>query len=153
MGNQKQPALNVSDAEKKPHGRYEQRAYCTTPASNELKKCGDWKTLRSIVLTITYRIDDSKDRGDGEVRYFIMSFGSNAQRFASAVRQHWGIENSLHWVMDVTFHEDESRIRKDDGAENVRWLRRLAITLIKHNTTRKTSIRQKRLRAGDDFGF
>jgi len=65
----------------------------------------------------------------------------------------WGIENSLHWVMDVTFREDESRIRKDNGAENVSWLRRLAVTLIKHNTTRQASFRQKRLRAGYDFEF
>jgi len=143
----------VSDAEKKPHGRYERRTYYTMPAPKELKESGDWKNLRSIGLTITYRSDDPKDWGDGEVRYFIMSFGSDAERFGSAVRQHWGIENSLHWVMDVTFREDESRIRKDHGAENVSWLRRLAITLIKHNTTRKASIRQKRLRAGYDFEF
>lgn len=143
----------VSDAEKKPHGRYERRTYHTMPAPKELKESGDWKNLRSIGLTITYRSDDPKDWGDGEVRYFIMSFGSDAERFGSAVRQHWGIENSLHWVMDVTFREDESRIRKDHGAENVSWLRRLAITLIKHNTTRKASIRQKRLRAGYDFEF
>lgn len=143
----------VSDAEKKPHGRYERRTYYTMPAPKDLKESGDWKNLRSIGLTITYRSDDPKDWGDGEVRYFIMSFGSDAERFGSAVRQHWGIENSLHWVMDVTFRKDESRIRKDHGAENVSWLRRLAITLIKHNTTRKASIRQKRLRAGYDFEF
>jgi predicted transposase YbfD/YdcC len=143
----------VSDAEKKPHGRYEHRVYHTMPAPQELKDTGDWKNLRSIGLTITYRSDNPTNWGDGEVRYFIMSFGSDAERFGSAVRQHWGIENSLHWVMDVTFREDESRIRKDYGAENVSWLRRLAITLIKHNTTRKASIRQKRLRAGYDFEF
>jgi len=143
----------VSDAQKKPHGRYERRLYYTLPAPQGLKDSGDWKNLRSIGLTITYRSDDPKDWGDGEVRYFIMSFGSDAERFGSAVRKHWGIENSLHWVMDVTFREDESRIRKDHGAENVSWLRRLAITLIKHNQTRKASIRQKRLRAGYDFEF
>lgn len=143
----------VSDAEKKPHGRYERRLYFTLPAPKSLQDNGDWKNLRSIGLTITYRSDDPNDWGDGEVRYYIMSFGSDAERFGSAVRQHWGIENSLHWVMDVTFREDESRIRKDNGAENVSWLRRLAVTLIKHNTTRKASIRQKRLRAGYDFEF
>ena len=143
----------VHDVDKKPHGRYEQRLYYTMPAPKSLKDSGDWKDLRSIGLTLTYRSDDPKNWGDGEVRYYIMSFASDAARFGSAVRQHWGIENSLHWVMDVTFREDESRIRKDNGAENVSWLRRLAVTLIKHNATRKASIRQKRLRAGYDFEF
>lgn len=143
----------VCNADKKPHGRYERRIYYTLPAPKFLKKTGDWKNLRSIGLTMTYRSNDPNDWGEGEVRYYIMSFGSNAERFGSAVRQHWGIENSLHWVMDVTFREDESRIHKDNGAENMSWLRRLAVTLIKHNTTRKASIRQKRLRAGYDFEF
>ena len=143
----------VAETEKRPHGRYEKRHYYTMPAPKSLTASGDWKNLRSIGLTITYRSDDPSDWGDGEVRYYIMSFGSDAERFGSAVRQHWGIENSLHWVMDVTFREDESRIRKDYGGENVSWLRRLAVTLIKNNETQKGSIRQKRLRAGYDFEF
>ncbi len=138
----------VANNEKKPHGRYEKRCSFTLPAPKALTASGDWKNLQSIGLTITYRNNDPNDWGDGEVRYYIMSFESDAKRFANAVRQHWGIENSLHWVMDVTFRENESRIHKDYGGENVSWLRRLAVTLIKHNTTQKGSIRQKRLRAG-----
>jgi predicted transposase YbfD/YdcC len=87
------------------------------------------------------------------VRYYINSFASDAKRFAGAVRGHWGIENSLHWVMDVTFREDDSRIHKDYGGENVSWLRRLAISLIKRDTTIKDSIRSKRIRAGYDVEF
>lgn len=143
----------VHDGQKKPHGRYEHRLFYTLPSPKSLKETGDWKSLRSIGLTITYRSDDPNDWGDGDVRYYIMSFGSDAKRFGSAVRQHWGIENSLHWVMDVTFREDESRIRKDHGGENVSWLRRLAVTLIKNHETLKASVRQKRLRAGYDFEF
>ena len=139
------------DAKTRPHRRYERRIYYTLPASKSLKDGGEWKNVRSIGLTITYRSDDPNDWGEGEVRYYIMSFTSDAERFGSAVRLLWGIENSLHWVMDLTFREDESRIRKDFGAENVSWLRRLTVTLLKHNTTRTASIRQKRLRAGYDF--
>jgi predicted transposase YbfD/YdcC len=69
------------------------------------------------------------------------------KRFAKAVRGHWGIENSLHWVLDVTFSEDHSRIRKDHGAENMALLRRLAVSLLKQDTSRG-SIRRKRKRAG-----
>jgi predicted transposase YbfD/YdcC len=143
----------VSDTQKKPHGRYEKRVYYTMPVPKKIKDTGDWKRISSIGLTITYRASSPKDWGDGEVRYFIMSFASDAERFGSAVRQHWGIENSLHWVMDMTFREDESRIQKDYGAENFSWLRRLAISLLKNNETRKGSIRNKRLRAGYDFEF
>ncbi len=113
----------VTQSEKKPHGRYEKRHYYTMPVPKGIKESGDWKRIRSIGLTITYRSSDPADWGDGEVRYFIMSFASEAERFGKAVRQHWGIENSLHWVMDMTFREDESRIQKDYGAENFSWLR------------------------------
>jgi len=143
----------VSDTQKKPHGRYEKRVYYTMPVPKKIKDTGDWKRISSIGLTITYRASSPDAWGDGEVRYFIMSFASDAERFGSAVRQHWGIENSLHWVMDMTFREDESRIQKDYGAENFSWLRRLAISLLKNNETRKGSIRNKRLRAGYDFEF
>lgn len=102
-------------------------------------------------MTITYRHVD-KDC-DGEVRYYINSFDSDAKRFANAVRSHWGIENSLHWVMDVTFREDASKIHKDHGGKNVSWLRRLAITLIKRDTTIKDTIRGKRIRAGYNVDF
>lgn len=126
---------------------------CLFPRKSRRLETGDWKRIRSIGLTITYRASSPENWGDGEVRYFIMSFTSNAERFGTAVRQHWGIENSLHWVMDMTFREDESRIQKDYGAENFSWLRRLAISLLKNNETRKGSIRNKRLRAGYDFNF
>jgi predicted transposase YbfD/YdcC len=137
----------------RPHGRVETREYFTLPVSETLRTRADWAGLKSIGLTITYRGQGSAAAEDGEVRYYIMSFDSNVEQFANAVRQHWGIENSLHWVMDVTFREDESRIHKDHGGENVSWLRRLAITLIKNDTSLKDSIRAKRIRAGYDRNY
>lgn len=138
---------------KRPHGRVESRSYYTLPASDQLRTRKDWEGLKSIGMTITYRGKGTKAAEEGEVRYYIMSFASDVQEFARAARSHWGIENSLHWVMDVTFREDESRIRKDHGGENVSWLRRLAITLIKNDKTRKDSIRGKRIRAGYDISY
>jgi len=135
----------------KGHGRTEVRYYYTMPVPETLRTAHEWKGLKSIGMTITCRNADL-DR-DGDVRYYINSFPSDAERFAGAVRGHWGIENSLHWVMDVTFREDESRIHKDHGGENVSWLRRLAISLIKRDTTIKDSIRSKRIRAGYDIKF
>jgi predicted transposase YbfD/YdcC len=137
--------------DEKVHGRTEVRDYYTMPAPESMRTAHDWKGLKSIGMTITYRTVALDC--DSNVRYYINSFPSDAKKFAKAVRGHWGIENSLHWVMDVTFREDESRIRKDHGGENVSWLRRLAITLIKRDTTIKDSIRSKRIRAGYDVAF
>ena len=134
---------------KRPHGREESRHYYSMPAPNSMRSKSDWKGLKSIGMTITYRGQDS----DGEVRYYIMSFANDVKKFAHAVRSHWGIENSLHWVMDVTFREDECRIRDDHGGENVSWLRRIATTILKNDTTRKDSVRAKRVRAGYDVNF
>lgn len=137
------------ETHEKGHGRTDSRYYYTMPAPDTLRTAHEWKGLRSIGMTITYRHENS----DGDIRYYINSFASDAKRFAGAVRGHWGIENSLHWVMDVTFREDESRIHKDHGGENVSWLRRLATSLIKRDTTIKDSIRSKRVRAGYDVEF
>lgn len=134
---------------KRPHGRDESRYYYTMPVPKMLEGKANWKNLTSIGMTVTYRSKGA----EGEVRYYIMSFKNDVEAFARAVRSHWAIENSLHWVMDVTFREDECRIRKDHGGENVSWLRRLAITILKNDTTRKDSIRAKRIRAGYDLSF
>lgn len=139
------------ETHEKGHGRTDARHYYTMPVPESLRTAHQWKGLQSIGMTVTYRHADRDC--DGDVRYYINSFASDAKTFARAVRGHWGIENSLHWVMDVTFREDESRIHKDHGGENVSWLRRLAITLIKRDTTIKDSIRSKRVRAGYNVEF
>lgn len=146
------PQSHIVDP-KRPHGRHEERYYYTIPAPKTLRTGDRWAGLKSIGLTVTRRGRSAASLGDGEVRYYIMSFASDVERFAEAVRGHWGIENSLHWVMDVSFREDESRIRKDHGGENVSWLRRLAITLLKNETGIKDSIRAKRIRAGYDVHY
>jgi predicted transposase YbfD/YdcC len=78
---------------------------------------------------------------------------NSAQRFGHAIRSHWGIENSLHWVLDVCFREDESRIRKDNAPENFAVLRHIALNMIKRETKLKKSIKSKRLRAGWDNDY
>lgn len=127
-------------------GRQERRHYYVTPLPESMRAFrADWKQLTSIgqAINITWR----DGREVSEVRYFILSLPPLVKRFAAAVRGHWGIENSLHWVLDVTFREDESRIRKDHGPENFATLRRLALTLLKRDTS-PGSIKKKRKRAG-----
>ncbi len=105
---------------------------------------GNQEKLTTLGQVISLTERDGKECS--EVRYYISSLKPGVKRFSQAVRGHWGIENSLHWVLDVTFNEDQSRIRKDHGPENFALLRRFAITLIKQDTS-PGSIKKKRKRA------
>jgi predicted transposase YbfD/YdcC len=128
------------------HGRQERRTYYITALPDSLRSFGDeWKQLTSIGQAINFTIRDGREVS--EVRYFILSLPPQVKRFAAAVRGHWGIENSLHWTLDMTFREDESRIRKDHGPENFATIRRAALGLIKQDKS-KGSVRKKRKRAG-----
>jgi len=127
------------------HGRREQREYYIVPLPDSLRAFrNDWKNLTSIGQAIN--ITERDGRETSEVRYYILSLESKVKPFAAAVRGHWGIENCLHWVLDVTFREDESRIRKDHGPENFASIRRAALSIIKRDTS-KGSIKKKRKRA------
>ena len=129
----------------KAHGRRETRYYYHSPPPAALGElAAPWPGLASVgqVVSITER--DGKETS--EVRFYISSLKPSVKRFAAAVRGHWGIENSLHWVLDVTFDEDRSRIRKDYGPHNFALLRRFAVSLIKQDTS-PGSVRRKRKRA------
>jgi predicted transposase YbfD/YdcC len=131
----------------KGHGRVEERDYYITPVPDTLRNREAWRELKSIGQVVRQVERDGKITG--ELSLYISSLDANAQQFAKAVRGHWGIENSCHWVLDVTFEEDRSRIRKDHGPENFAMLRRLAIALIKRIPA-KTSIRRHRKKAAWD---
>ena len=127
------------------HGRQEERHYYSAGIPPELlEELSAWKGCRSLGVAISYVQREGKMAD--ETRYFISSLKSNVRQFSEAVRGHWGIENSMHWTLDLTFREDESRIRKDYGPDNFALLRRMALTLIKRDTSRG-SVRRKRKRA------
>lgn len=129
----------------KSHGRIEQRFYYQSPLPDSLRPfVKNWKGLTTVgqVIAVTHR--EGKEHSN--VRYYLSSLPLGVKRFAQAVRGHWGIENSLHWVLDMTFNEDQSRIRKDHGPDNFALLRRFAISLIKRDTS-PGSIKKKRKRA------
>jgi predicted transposase YbfD/YdcC len=135
----------------KSHGRTEERSYYLVklPADFSLKK--QWPSIKAIGMAINMSTDkDGNERGD--VRFFIVSRYMSGQRFARSVRGHWGIENSLHWVLDVTFDEDQSRARARRLADNLSWLRRFAISLLKQHPS-KHSIKGKSEIAGWDNDF
>lgn len=132
------------------HGREETRHYIQMPAPQTLAGFGRWKGLRTIGVAMLSCIRDGKETAD--IRYFISSLPMGVQRFAHAVRAHWGIENTCHWSLDVTYREDESRIREQHLRENFAWLNRFTLSLLKQHPD-KDSLVMKRRCCGwnDDF--
>ena len=107
----------------------------------------DWEDLQSIGMVFSERQEGDKEPSL-ETRCFISSLPPKVKTFARAVRNHWGIETSLHWVLDVSFREDDSRLRKGHGQENMALVRRLAVSLLHNETTRKAGVACKRKCAG-----
>lgn len=133
----------------KGHGRLEDRHYWIIEDPSLLRsldKNGDWEGLRSIGMVEYHRRIGQKVTT--EVRYYILSIEGNAAKFAHAVRSHWGIENSLHWVLDVAFHEDLSRARTGHSAHNLALLRHIALNVLRQEHSAKVGIHAKRLKAG-----
>src|SRR3954447_13013137 len=120
----------------KGHGRVETRTYLQLPAPEALPGFTLWKGLKTIAIVTSLCIRDGTETS--EVRYYISSLAMGVKQLARAVRGHWGIENSCHWVLDVTYREDESRIREEWLRENMAWLNRFTLSLLKQHRDRKS---------------
>jgi predicted transposase YbfD/YdcC len=132
--------------EEKGHGRQTTRTYYVCPVPHDLPDATRWKSLKAIGLAINETL-----RGDTlstEFRYYILSKKLSGRKFAAAARGHWSVENQLHWQLDVTFGEDQSRIRAGHADANFSILRRTALSLLKNNHTQKVGVKNKRLIAG-----
>jgi predicted transposase YbfD/YdcC len=133
----------------KGHGRIDVRR-CWTTADPEylasIRNQHKWPGLQSIAMVITKRIINQNV--STETRFYISSLSGNAEQILHAVRGHWGVENGLHWVLDVAFDEDHSRVRKDHAPANLAVLRQMALNLLKQEKTAKGGIKAKRLQAG-----
>ena len=126
----------------KGHGREEMRTYLQLPAPEELPDFMRWKGLKSIAMATSRCLRDGEETV--EVRYYISSLTLDVKRFARAARGHWGIENSCHWSLDMTFREDESRLRERNLRENFAWLNRFALSLLKQHQGRQSLIMKRR---------
>jgi predicted transposase YbfD/YdcC len=142
------PELRRHITVEKSHGRLERREYYVIAAPGEVAELAGWPGLKSIGMV--YRCREWDGKTEDETVFIISSLPPQVRRIARHLRGHWKIENNLHWVLDVTFHEDQSRIRKGAAPEIASAFRRFALTLLQQDTTLKDNIRGKRLRAGWD---
>jgi len=120
---------------------------------SHLRHGENWKGLRSIVKISATRYIKATGIQQEECRYYISSLKPEAEKIGRCIRGHWGIENSLHWTLDVAFHEDQSRKREGNAAENFSISNRIALNLIKNEKSKRRSVKGKRLDAGWDNDY
>ncbi len=133
------------------HGRHEVRRYWAMSCVEQLVHAKRWSKLNMVGMVESERTVDGET--SIEYRYYIGSFGNDVQTFAKGARGHWGVENGLHWVLDVAFREDDSRVRKGHAPENLALLRHIAVNLLKQEKTAKLGVKNKRLKAGWDESY
>jgi len=138
--------LAYTETIEKDHGRLETRRCWQSARLDWFADRNQWEGLRSVGVVEAVR--ELKGQIQTERRYYLSSLALDASRLARAVRAHWSVENQLHWVLDVQFGEDQSRARSGHAAENLATLRRLALNLLKRDTTKQRGIRGKQKNAG-----
>ena len=131
----------------KMHGRIDGREYHVLPAGALSEQFPEWKALKTVGVAISYRIENMK-KFSMEYRYYISSGELTPEQFASAVRGHWAIENSLHWVLDVVMNEDACQIYRGDAPQILACARHMAQNMLRAETSRKASLRKKQQFAG-----
>lgn len=137
--------LEIDEECDKGHGRVEVRRCSVCWDINWLPEKEKWEDLNCIIEVESLRIEGKKETT--EKRYYLSSLKTSAKEIGKAIRSHWSIENSLHWVLDVTFNEDRSRIRKRNGPENMAIVKHTVLNLLRQNGDSKTSLKRRRRRA------
>lgn len=148
----KQTSYTTDETISGDHGRIEVRRCYATEDISWLRKKAEFKGIRSVAMVESER-QVGEQEASRERRYYISSLEADAKRLNRVIRSHWSIENSLHWVLDIAFREDESRIRKDHGPENMTTLRHIALNLLKQDKSIKVGIKSKRKNAGWNGGY
>lgn len=135
------------------HGRVERRTCSVIADLSLLEKASEWASLQGVVRIQAERYHKATGQSEGQTRYYITSLAPDAVRLNRVIRQHWSIENQLHWVLDVGFGEDLSRKRQGHAAQNFSILTRIALNLLKQDKSSKRGVKGKRLKAGWDHSY
>jgi predicted transposase YbfD/YdcC len=150
LGGSLRPCLDAFDDG---HGRLVRRRVFACPDVGVFTTLEDWPGLRAVLAVETIRGIPGRGKVTAEIRHYLASAALPPETLAAAIRRHWGIENGLHWVLDVTFREDASRVRERNAARNLALLRKIAINLARADGSLKASLRGKRKYAGWDDAF
>jgi len=135
------------------HGRVERRRCSVIADLSLIEKAREWSSLQGLVRIESERYHKAAGKTEREIRYYITSLKPDARRLNKAIRQHWGIENKLHWALDVSFGEDLDRKRQQNSAQNFSLLNRMALNLLRQDNSTKLGIKGKRLKAGWDNDY
>jgi len=146
-------AENFFDAFDDSHGRTVRRRVWTITDLSTLPELAPWPGLQSVIVVETIRMAHQHASVTSDYRFYLSSLVRSATAFVAMIRQHWDIENKLHWSLDVTFNEDRCRIRKDHAPENVTAVRHMALNLLRQEHSRRMSLRQKRLLCSLDENY
>lgn len=147
------PVAGSHTSLEKSHGRIEKRTCKVIADMDWICKKSNWKNLQSIISVESERTILATGQQQSEVRYYIASMLDSPKSFLNITRQHWGIENKLHWSLDVTFKEDLSTKQAGNAAENFSTITKVALNLLKNNRSKKLSIKKKRLLCSWDNNF
>ncbi len=150
LGGSLRPCLDAFDDG---HGRLVRRRVFACPDVGVFVTLADWPSLRAVLAVETIRGVPGRGKVTAEIRHYLSSAELPPAALAAAIRNHWRIENGLHWVLDVTFREDASRVRERNAARNLALLRKVALNLARADTTLKASLKGKRKYAGWDDAF
>lgn len=135
------------------HGRVERRTCAVIADSSLVEQAAQWPSLRGLVRIAAEQYHKVSGKTERETRYYITSLKPDAARLNAAICQHWGIENKLHWALDVSFGEDRSRKRAGNSARNFLLLNRIALNMLRQETSSRRGIKGKRLKAGWDHAY
>jgi len=145
------PGNDIDEQTDSGHGRVEVRKCNVINNLKFVDEAEQWKNLTSLVKIEATRIIGEKKQQ--EARYYISSMNATAEQFNQYIRSHWGVENQLHWTLDLAFREDECRVRSGYGAENLSVVRRIALNLLKNENTVRRGVKTKRMKAGWDNDY
>jgi len=136
------------------HGRIETRHCSIITSFKFIEKTCKWKNLTSIIkIESTREFKNSNKSTEKATRYYISSLHAKPEEFQNAIRSHWGIENKLHWTLDVAFAEDDSRKRAGNATQNFSILNKIALNLLKNEKSSKVGVKSRRLKAGWDNNY